>query len=57
MSSYNIMPYHKIKVSGGYKIENKETGKRYSKKAMNNSNADKQLAILKKTEKSEKKKK
>ena len=51
------MPYHKIKVSGGYKIENKETGKRYSKKAMTNSNADKQLAILKKTEKSEKKKK
>lgn len=48
------MPFKQIKVNGGYKNKNTTTGKTYSKKAMSKSNADKQLKILKQTEKKNK---
>ena len=51
------MPFQTIKVKGGYKNKNTDTGKLYSNKPMTKVNADKQLAILKRTEKYEKKKK
>ena len=40
------MPYHIIKSSSGYKVENKNTKKKYSKKPMTKANATKQKKIL-----------
>lgn len=51
------MPYHIVKKGQrGFAVKNKETGKLYSKRPMTKSNAEKQKAILEKTEKKKKKK-
>jgi hypothetical protein len=49
------MPYKIIKVKGGYKNKNLSTGKTYSKKPMTKKNVEKQMVILKRFEKKEKK--
>ena len=49
------MPYHIIKVKGGFKVENKETKKRFSKKPMTKKNVEKQIKILRIIESKEKK--
>jgi len=41
------MPYTQIKVKGGYKNKNINSGKSYSKKPMSKEKADSQLRILK----------
>ena len=48
------MPFKTIKVKGGYKNKNTDTGKLYSNKAMTKKNVEKQLSILKRFEKKEK---
>ena len=45
------MPYHIVKVQKGYKVENKNTKKKYSKKPMTKANDTKQKKILEKIEK------
>ena len=49
------MPFITIKVKGGYKNKNTNTGKLYSNKAMTKKNVDKQLSILKKFQKKKEK--
>jgi hypothetical protein len=51
------MPYHIIKSGKGYKVENKQTKKKYSKNPMTKTKADKQIKILRIIESKEKKKK
>tara|TARA_R100000773_G_scaffold31701_2_gene27071 strand:+ start:7084 stop:7233 length:150 start_codon:yes stop_codon:yes gene_type:complete len=40
------MPYHIIKSGKGFKVENKETKQKYSKKPMTKTNAEKQKKLL-----------
>ena len=40
------MPYHIIKSGKGFKVENKETKKKFSKKPMTKTNAEKQIKLL-----------
>lgn len=48
------MPYTIVKVRGGYKVKNTETGEFHSKKPMTHNDAIAQLLILKRAEKKEK---
>jgi hypothetical protein len=49
------MPYNVVKRGQkGFAVKNKETGKLYSKKPMTKNNAEKQKAILERTEKKKK---
>ena len=40
------MPYHIVKVKGGYKVQNKDSGKFYSTKPLTQDMARKQLLAL-----------
>jgi hypothetical protein len=40
------MPYHLVHVTGGYYVENKETGRRYSTEPLPKKRAEAQLRAL-----------
>jgi hypothetical protein len=45
-STYYRMPYKLVRVTGGYYVENKETGRRYSRDPIPLKNAERQLRAL-----------
>lgn len=45
------MPYKLVKATGGYYVENKATGRRYSEEPISLKKAEAQLRVLQATEK------